>query len=129
MQAPLAAGGAVAAGPVFTVPLTVLVVDDQSDAQHCGTLQLPRRALPAPPVPVPPSATVLARLDPLLRAHGDALAAQTGGLDPERLSRTYAVLMAELQEAVGMRVDAELTPESLRAVPPGGGEEEEGGAA
>ena len=124
MQEPLAAGGAVAAGPVFTVPLTVLVVNDQTDAQHSGTLQLPRRALPAPPAPVPPSAAVLARLDPLLRAHGDALAAQTGGLDPERLSRTYAVLMAELQEAVGMRVDAELTPESLRAVLPGGGEEE-----
>ena len=51
MQAPLAAGGAVAAGPVFTVPLTVLVVDDQTDAQHCGTLQLPRLAKPAP---VPP---------------------------------------------------------------------------
>ena len=126
MQEPLAAGAAVAAGPVFTVPLTVLVVNDQTDAQHCGTLQLPRRELPAPPAPVPPSAAVLARLDPLLRAHGDALAAQTGGLDPERLSRTYAVLMAELQEAVGMRVDAELTPESLRAVLPGGGEEEEG---
>ena len=126
MQEPLAAGAAVAAGPVFTVPLTVLVVNDQTDAQHCGTLQLPRRALPAPPAPVPPSAAVLARLDPLLRAHGDARAAQTGGLDPERRSRTYAVLMAELQEAVGMRVDAELTPESLRAVLPGGGEEEEG---
>ena len=125
MQEPLAAGAAVAAGPVFTVPLTVLVVNDQTDAQHCGTLQLPRRALPAPPAPVPPSAAVLARLDPLLRAHGDALAAQTGGLDPERLSRTYAALMAELQEAVGMRVDAvELTPESLQAVLPGGGEEE-----
>ena len=54
MQAPLAAGGAVAAGLVSTVPLTVLVVNDQTDAQHYGTLQLPRRALPAPPVPVPP---------------------------------------------------------------------------
>ena len=123
MQAPLAAGAAVAAGAAFAVPLPVLVVNDATGALHRGLLQLPRLA---PPAPVPPSAAVLARLDPLLRAHGDALAAQTGGLDPERLSRTYAVLMAELQEAVGMRVDAELTPESLRAVLPGGGEEEEG---
>ena len=81
MQEPLAAGAAVAAGPVFTVPLTVLVVNDQTDAQHCGTLQLPRRELPAPPAPVPPSAAVLARLDPLLRAHGDATGqgARVGG--------------------------------------------------
>ena len=112
-----------AAGAAFAVPLPVLVVNDATGARHRGLLQLPRLA---PPAPVPPSAAVLARLDPLLRAHGDALAAQTGGLDPERLSRTYAVLMAELQEAVGMRVDAELTPESLRAVLTGGGEEEEG---
>jgi len=104
------------------MPLPVLVVNDATGARHCGTLQLPRLA---PPAPVPPSVAVLARLDPLLRAHGDALAAQTGGLDPERLSRTYAALMAELLEAVGMRVDAvELTPESLQAVLPGGGEEE-----
>ena len=107
MQAPLAAGAAVAAGAAFAVPLPVLVVNDVTGTRHRGTLQLPRLA---PPAPVPPSAAVLARLDPLLRAHGDALAAHTGGLDPERLSRTYAVLMAELQEAVGMRVDAELTP-------------------
>ena len=118
MQAPLAAGAAVAAGAAFAVPLPVLVVNDATGARHRGLLQLPRLA---PPAPVPPSAAVLARLDPLLRAHGDALAAQTGGLDPERLSRTYAALMAELQEAVGMRVDAvELTPESLQAVLPGG---------
>ena len=74
MQEPLAAVAAVAASPVFTVPLPVLVVNDKTGAQHCGTLQLPRLATPAP---VPPSAAVLARLDPLLRAHGDALAAQT----------------------------------------------------
>ncbi len=36
-----------------------------------------------------------------MRALGDALAAQEEGLDPERLSRTYAALMAELQEAAG----------------------------
>ena len=116
MQAPPAAAATVAAGPAFAVPLPVFVEDDLTGRRYRGTLQLPRLA---PSAPVPPSAAVLARLDPLLRAHGDALAAQTGGLDPERLSRTYAVLMAELQEAVaGMRVDAELTPESLRAVLP-----------
>ena len=120
MQAQLAAGAEVAAGAAFAVPLPVLVVNDATGARHRGLLQLPRLA---PPAPVPPSAAVLARLDPLLRAHGDALAAQTGGLDPERLSRTYAVLMAELQEAVGMRVDAvELTPATLRDVLPACGE-------
>ena len=130
MQAPLAAGAAVAAGAAFAVPLPVLVVNDATGAWHRGTLQLPRLA---PPAPVPPSAAVLARLDPLLRAHGDALAAQAEGLDPERLSRTYAALMAELQEAAGMRVSAvarqrlrvdavALTPETLRAVLPRAGD-------
>jgi len=52
----LAAVAAVAASPVFTVPLPVLVVNDKTGAQHCGTLQLPRLATPAP---VPPSAAVL----------------------------------------------------------------------
>ena len=33
-----------------------------------------------------------------MSALGDALAAQEEGLDPERLSRTYAALMAELQD-------------------------------
>jgi hypothetical protein len=46
-----------------------------------------------------------------MRALGDALAAQEEGLDPERLSRTYAALMSELQEVAGMGVHAvELTP-------------------
>jgi hypothetical protein len=41
---------------------------------------------------------------PLIRAHEDALAAQAEGLDLERLSRTYAALMARLLEVAGMLV-------------------------
>jgi len=56
-----------------------------------------------------------------MRALGDALAAQEEGLDPERLSRTYAALMAELQEVAGMGVHAvELTPATLAHVLPKG---------
>ena len=56
-----------------------------------------------------------------MRALGDALAAQEEGLDPELLSRTYAALMAELQEAAGMGVHAvELTPATLAPVLPEG---------
>ena len=109
------------------VPLPVCFQEQNMGAWDCGVLQLPQ------PPPGPPSAAVLARLDPLLRAHGDALAAQAEGLDPERLSRTYAALMAELQEAAGMRVSAvarqrlrvdavALTPETLRAVLPRAGD-------
>jgi len=109
------------------VPLPVCFQEQKMGAWCCGVLQLPQ------PPPGPPSAAVLARLDPLLRAHGDALAAQAEGLDPERLSRTYAALMAELQEAAGMRVSAvarqrlrvdavALTPETLRAVLPRAGD-------
>ena len=122
MQAPPAAAATVAAGPAFAVPLPVFVEDDLTGRRYRGTLQLPRLA---PSAPVPPSAAVLARLDPLLRAHGDALAAQAEGLDPERLSRTFAALMAELPGAAGMCVDGvELTPDTLRDVINGGGEEE-----
>jgi hypothetical protein len=39
-----------------------------------------------------------------MRAHEDALAAQAEGLDLERLSRTYAALMARLLEVAGMLV-------------------------
>jgi hypothetical protein len=47
------------------------------------------------------------------------IAALEEGLDPERLSRTYAALMAELQEAAGMGVHAvELTPATLAHVLP-----------
>ena len=54
-----------------------------------------------------------------MSALGDALAAQGEGLDPERLSRTYAALMAELQEAAGMGVYAvELTPATLAHTSP-----------
>jgi hypothetical protein len=61
-----------------------------------------------------------------MRALGDALAAQEEGLDPERLSRTYAALMAELQEVAGMGVHAvELTPATLAPVLPEGEEEDE----
>ena len=55
--------------PLCPLPAT-LVVNDATGAQHRGVLQLPHLA---PPPPVPPSAAVLARLDPLLRAHGEAL--------------------------------------------------------
>jgi hypothetical protein len=61
-----------------------------------------------------------------MRALGDALAAQEEGLDPERLSRTYAALMSELQEVAGMGVHAvELTPATLAPVLPEGEEEDE----
>ena len=104
----------------FEVPLTVLVGLSRTDLRHRGTLQLPCLV---PPALGPPPAAVLARLFPLLRAHGDALAAQTEGLDPERLSRTYAALIAALQEAAGMRVNAvALTPYTLRDVLPACGE-------
>lgn len=100
------------ASAAFAVPIPVLVVDDRDDVQHRGTLQLPRRA-PASPGR-PPSSADLARLRPLMRALGDVLAAQEEGLDPERLSRTYTALMAELQEVAGMGVHAvELTPATL----------------
>ena len=104
----------------FEAPLAVLVGDARTDLRHRGTLQLPCLV---PPALGPPPAAVLARLFPLLRAHGDALAAQTEGLDPERLSRTYAALIAALQEAAGMRVNAvALTPYRLRDVLPACGE-------
>jgi hypothetical protein len=65
-----------------------------------------------------------------MSALGDALAAQEEGLDPERLSRTYAALMAELQEAAGMGVHAvELTPATLAPVLPEGEEGDEKGNA
>jgi hypothetical protein len=52
-----------------------------------------------------------------MSALGDALAAQEEGLDPERLSRTYASLFAVLWEAAGMGVHAvELTPATLAPV-------------
>ena len=107
------------ASAAFAVPLPVLVVDDRDGVQHRGTLQLPRRAPAASPGR--PSSADLARLRPLMRALGDALAAQEEGLDPERLSRTYAALMAELQEVAGMGVHAvELTPDTLAPVLPEG---------
>ena len=112
------------ASAAFAVPLPVLVVDDRDGVQHRGTLQLPRRAPAA--APGRPSSADLARLRPLMRALGDALAAQEEGLDPERLSRTYAALMAELQEVAGMGVHAvELTPATLAPVLPEGEEEDE----
>ena len=108
-----------ATSAAFAVPLPVLVVNGRDGVQHRGTLQLPRRA-PASPGR-PPSSADLARLRPLMSALGDALAAQEEGLDPERLSRTYAALMAELQEAAGMGVHAvELTPATLAPVLPEG---------
>ena len=114
-----------ATSAAFTVPLPVLVVNDRDGVQHRGTLQLPRRAPAA--APGRPSSADLARLRPLMSALGDALAAQEEGLDPERLSRTYAALMAELQEAAGMGVHAvELTPATLAHVLPKGEEDEEG---
>jgi len=67
------------------------------------------------PRPRPPSW----RACPLLRAHGDALAAQTGVRGPGPGAAEPHVRGADggAAEAVGMRVDAvELTPESLRAV-------------
>ena len=84
----------------FSVPLPVLVVNDRDGVRHRGTLKLPSRA---PAASGRPSSADLARLRPLMSAHGDALAAQQEGLDPERLSHTYAALMAELQEAAGDR--------------------------
>jgi hypothetical protein len=99
----------------FAVPLPVLAVNDRDGVQHRGTLQLPRRAPAA--APGRPSSADLARLRPLMRALGDALAAQEEGLDPDRLSRTYAALMSELQEVAGMGVHAvELTPATLAPV-------------
>ena len=92
------------ASAAFAVPLAVLVVNDRDGVQHGGTLQLLCRAPAAPPGR--PSSADLARLRPLMRALGDALAAQEEGLDPERLSRTYTALMAELQEVAGMGVHA-----------------------
>ena len=94
----------------------MLVVNAPDGVQHRGTLQLPRRAPAAPGLQQcrPPSSADLARLRPLMSALGDALAAQEEGLDPERLSRTYAALMADLQEAAGTGVHAvELTPATL----------------
>ena len=62
------------ASAAFAVPLPVLVVNGRDGVQHRGTLQLPRRA-PAG-APGRPSSADLARLRPLIRALGDALAAQ-----------------------------------------------------
>ena len=102
----------------------MLVVNAPDGVQHRGTLQLPRRAPAAPGRP--PSSASLARLRPLMSALGDALAAQEEGLDPERLSRTYAALMADLQEAAGTGVHAvELTPATLAPVLPEGEEGDE----
>ena len=83
----------------FALPLPVLVVEDRDGMQHSGTIQLPRRSPAA--APGRPSSADLALLSPLMRPLGDALATQEEGLDPERLSRTYEALMAELQEVAG----------------------------
>jgi len=94
------------------------------------SLDLAMKQLSLPPSLPPgrPSSADLARLRPLMSALGDALAAQEEGLDPERLSRTYAALMAELQEVAGMGVHAvELTPATLAHVLPEGKEEDEEG--
>jgi len=99
------------------------VVNDRDGVQHSGKLQLPRRVPAA--APGRPSSADLAWLRPLMRALGDALAAQEEGLDPDRLSRTYAALMSELQEVAGMGVHAvELTPATLAPVLPEGEENE-----
>jgi hypothetical protein len=109
-------------GAAFSVPLPVLLVNDRDGMQHRGTLQLPQYAPAA--APGRPSFIDLACLRPLMRTLGDALAAQEEGLDPERLSRTYAALMAKLQEVAGM---VELTPATLAPVLPEGEEEGEEG--
>ena len=58
-----------------------------------------------------------ALMRPLIRSHEDALAAQAEGLDLERLSRTYAALMARLLEVAGMLVHTvEFTPDTLWSV-------------
>ncbi len=77
------------------------MVNDRDGVQQRGTLQSPRSTPAA--LCRPPSSAALARLRPLMSALGDALAAPEEGLDPERLSRTYAALIAELQEAAGTR--------------------------
>ena len=105
-------------GAAFSVPLPVLLVNDRDGMQHRGTLQLPQYAPAA--APGRPSFIDLACLRPLMRTLGDALAAQEEGLDPEWLSRTYAALMAKLQEV-------ELTPATLVPVLPEGEEEGEEG--
>ena len=108
------------ASAAFAGPIQVMVVNDRDVVQHRGTLQLPRRAPAAPGRP--PSSPDLTRLRPLMSALGDALASQEEGLDPERLSRTYAALMSELQKLAGLGVHkVELTPDTLGPV----GEEEE----
>ena len=88
------------ASAAFAGPIQVMVVNDRDVVQHRGTLQLPRRAPAAPGRP--PSSPDLTRLRPLMSALGDALASQEEGLDPERLSRTYAALMSELQKLAGL---------------------------
>ena len=113
-----------AANAAFAVPLQVLVVDDRDGVQHHGTLQLQRCAPAAPGRP--PSSADLSRLRPLMSALGDALATQEEGLDPDRLSRTYTALMAELQESAGIVVHTvELTPATLSPVLPKGEEGDE----
>jgi hypothetical protein len=58
----------------------------------------------------------------------NAIDAQEEGLDLERLSRTYAALMVELQETAGIRVHmVKLTPATLAPVLPEGEEDEEEG--
>jgi len=112
------------ASSAFAVPLQVLVVDDRDGVQHSWTLQLRSRAPAA--TPGRPSSADLTLLHPLMRALGDALATQEEGLDPERLSRTYEALMAELHEVAGMGVKAvELTPATLSPVLPEDEEEDE----
>jgi hypothetical protein len=113
------------ASAAFAVPLQVLVVNDRDDVKHRWMLQLPHRAPAA--APGRPSSADLARIRPLMRTIGDTLAAQEEGLDPEWQSRTYAALMAELQEVAGMGMHAvELTPATLAPVLPEGEEDEEG---
>ena len=93
----------------FAVPLPIPVSNRNS------LIQLPR----APTGPCKPSVVELALMRTLMRAHDDALAAQAEGLDLERLSRTYAALMARLQEVAGIRVHTvELTPAMLWPVLP-----------
>jgi hypothetical protein len=98
------------------LPLPIPVSNRHNGSLHLGVIQLPRAA---PTGPCKPSVAELALMRTLMRAHEDALAAQAEGLDLERLSRTYAALMARLLEVAGMRVHTvELTPAMLWPVLP-----------
>ena len=136
MAGPRGTRGTVEAGPEFAARLPVVVVPRYSSsldgstntaAVHRGTLLVPRWMPASRSAPKKASPADRAALLPLLRAHQEALAALEKSTDLvdaqrlERLSRTFAALMAQLQAMARLQVHrVELSPKTVGHLLPAG---------